>query len=65
MHTFFCIYLTGSQSYTAGPISKQDDYTYYNTPVTTERLDDTTVRPKSLKEVLIENNLTVMEALLR
>ena len=57
---------SGSRGYTVRPINNDDEYRYYNSPVTTERLDDiTTFGPKSLRETLIENNLTVMEALLR
>ena len=65
-----CVLLLGSRSYTIGPPNEENGKHSAINQVTTERLDKVTTtrnleRPKSLRATLIENNLTVMEALLR
>ena len=61
------LFILGSRSYnTIRPINNEVHSYHYDHHVTTERLDDTTtLGPKPLRDTLIENNLTVMEALLR
>ena len=64
------VLLLGSRSYTIGPPNEENGKHSGINQVTTERLDDVTTttnieKPKSLRTTLIENNLTVMEALLR
>ena len=65
-----CVLLLGSRSYTIGPPNDEIGKHGGINQVTTERLDEVTTttnleKPKSLRATLIENNLTVMEALLR
>ena len=65
-----CFLLPGSRSYTIGPPNEENGKHGGNNQVTTERLHKVTTtmnleQPKSLRATLIENNLTVMEALLR
>ena len=64
------VLLLGSRSYTIGPQNEENGKHSSSNQVTTERLDEVTTtrnleKPKSLRATLIENNLTVMEALLR
>ena len=64
------VLLLGSRSYTIGPPNEENGKHGSSNQVTTERLDEVTTttnleKPKSLRATLIENNLTVMEALLR
>ena len=64
----FGILIIGSRSYnTIRPINNHEAHSYqYDHHVTTERLDDTTtLGQRPFRDALIENNLTVMEALLR
>ena len=65
-----CFLLPGSRSYTIGPPNEENGKHSGINQVTTERLDEVTTtthleNPKSLRATLIENNLTVVEALLR
>ena len=61
------LFILASRGYnTIRPINNEVHSYNYDHRATTERLDDTTtLGPKPLRDTLIENNLTVMEALLR